>query len=163
VKPLVAYAYRNFFLRFSNKPFELRDFEDYEKHFTVMNYRASAVLFRKLCHEFVEEFQYQYPEHKWVDVEADIFKMLRELLVAATSRPPPCGIAHNTQSRALYAADIMLAWRVNSDGCKVMQPKLLEVNWTPDCERACLYYRDFFNDIFGLLFLDEEKDVFKLL
>jgi len=163
VKPLVAYAYRNFFLRFSNKPFELRDFEDYEKHFTVMNYNESALLYRKLCHEFIEDFQHQYPEHKWDDTEAKIFKMFHELLVAATSRDPPCGIAHNPQSRALYAADIMLAWRMDGDGCHVMQPKLLEVNWAPDCQRACEYYPEFYDDIFGLLFLDEEKDVFKLL
>jgi tubulin--tyrosine ligase-like protein 12 len=70
---------------------------------------------------------------------------------------------HNTQSRALYAADIMLAWQVDSEGCSVMQPKLLEVNWAPDCQRACEYYPDFYDDVFGLLFLDEEKDVFKLL
>jgi tubulin--tyrosine ligase-like protein 12 len=44
-----------------------------------------------------------------------------------------------------------------------MQPKLLEVNWSPDCQRACQYYPDFYDDVFGLLFLDEEKDVFRLL
>lgn len=163
VKPLVAYAYRNFFLRFSNKPFELRDFDDYEKHFTVMNYTDTAVLYRKLCHEFVEEFEHQYPEHKWDVTEAKIFKMLHELLVAATSMDPPRGIAHSPQSRALYAADIMLSWSVDSDGCRDMQPKLLEVNWSPDCQRACEYYPDFYDNVFGLLFLDEEKDVFRLL
>ncbi|PSN47034.1 Tubulin--tyrosine ligase-like protein 12 [Blattella germanica] len=158
VKPLKAYAYRNFFLRFSNKPFELKDFDDYEKHFTVMNYNDSAPLYRKLCHEFVEEFELQFPLHKWSDVESKIFSMLRELLEAATSRDAPRGIAHSPQSRALYAADIMLAWKEN-----VMQPKLLEVNWTPDCQRACEYYPEFYNDVFGLLFLDEDKDVFALL
>jgi tubulin--tyrosine ligase-like protein 12 len=111
----------------------------------------------------MEEFQHQYPAYNWDDVETSIFKMLRELLVAATSRNPPRGIAHSAQSRALYAADIMLAWRKNSEGCSVMEPKLLEVNWAPDCQRACEYYPDFYDDVFGLLFLDEEKDVFKLL
>jgi tubulin--tyrosine ligase-like protein 12 len=163
VKPLVAYAYKNFFLRFSNRPFELRDFDDYEKHFTVMNYSDSALLYHKLCHEFIEEFQRQYPEYRWGDIEAKIFKMLHELLVAAASREPPRGIAHSPQSRALYAADIMLAWWTDSDGHRVMQPKLLEVNWSPDCQRACEYYPDFYDDVFGLLFFDEEKDVFKLL
>ncbi|XP_069671690.1 tubulin--tyrosine ligase-like protein 12 [Periplaneta americana] len=163
VQPLVVYAYKNFFLRFSNKSFELRDFEDYEKHFTVMNYNEAALLYRKLCHEFVEDFEIQYPDHNWKDTERKIFDMLRELFVAATSKKPPRGIAHSPQSRALYAADIMLAWQTGKDGCRVMQPKLLEVNWTPDCQRACEYYPDFYDDIFGLLFLDEEKDVFQVL
>jgi tubulin--tyrosine ligase-like protein 12 len=163
VKPLIAYAYKNFFLRFANKPFELRNFDDYEQHFTVMNYTDTAVLYRKLCHEFVEEFEHQYPEHKWDVIEVKIFKMLHELLVAATSRDPPRGIAHSPQSRALYAADIMLSWSVDSDGCRDMQPKLLEVNWSPDCQRACEYYPDFYDNVFGLLFFDEEKDVFALL
>jgi tubulin--tyrosine ligase-like protein 12 len=57
----------------------------------------------------------------------------------------------------------MLSWSVDSDGCRDMQPKLLEVNWSPDCQRACEYYPDFYDSVFGLLFLDEEKDVFKLL
>ncbi|KAJ9600255.1 hypothetical protein L9F63_009431 [Diploptera punctata] len=152
---------RIFFLRFSNKPFELNDFDDYEKHFTVMNYNDNAPLYRKLSHEFIEEFELQYPEHKWTDIETKIFAVLFELLKGATCKEPPLGIASSSQSRALYAADIMLAWK--KDGSRTMQPKLLEVNWTPDCQRACQYYPDFYNDVFGLLFLDEEKDVFKLL
>lgn len=36
-----------------------------------------------------------------------------------------------------------------------MQPQLLEVNFNPDCERACRFHPTFFNDVFSTLYLDE--------
>lgn len=157
IKPLEAYVYKNFFLRFANKSFELNDFDVYEKHFTVMNYNSQASLHRMLSHEFIEKFQNQYPSVDWTDVEGKIFKMFREMFEAAVEKESPCGIGESPQSRALYAADIMLSY--SSKDIEI-EPKLLEVNWIPDCERACLYYSDFYNDIFALLFLNEMKDVF---
>lgn len=41
VEPLQVYAYERFWLRFANKPFELDHFDEYERHFTVMNYTAT--------------------------------------------------------------------------------------------------------------------------
>lgn len=155
VQPLSAYVYKNFFLRFANKKFELKDFEDYEKHFTVMNYVNDAEsLYHLKCADFMVEWENQYPSFKWQEkIEGKIFNMLEELLEAAVAEKPPCGIGNNAQSRAIYAADIMLEW--NKD--KEIQPVLLEVNFTPDCKRACDYYPDFYNDIFKLLFLDIEN------
>ncbi|XP_072929780.1 tubulin--tyrosine ligase-like protein 12 [Epargyreus clarus] len=155
VNPTEVYVYSNFFLRFSNKPFALNDFEDYEKHFTVMNYNDGAPLFRLLCADFKEAWSKQYPNHDWVDVEKSIFSMLSELFSAATSKDPPRGIGKSPQSRALYAADIMLSWQGQKIE-SVIQPKLLEINWMPDCQRACEYYPDFYNDIFSAMFLDKD-------
>jgi tubulin--tyrosine ligase-like protein 12 len=68
---------------------------------------------------------------------------------------------HIEQSRAVYAADVMLAWE-GEEGAQKVQPKLLEINWMPDCQRACLYYPSFFDDIFSTLFLGQRKNVISL-
>jgi tubulin--tyrosine ligase-like protein 12 len=157
VDELEAYTYNNFFLRFANKPFAMNDFDCYEKHFTVMNYVPHNLHHLK-CADFLDKWADQYPQHPWTGVEAKILTMLREMLTGATAKRPPCGIADNPQSRALYAIDLMLAW----DDEDQIQPKLLEVNFTPDCKRACEYYPQFYNDIFKLLFLDQVNlDMFK--
>lgn len=159
VEPLEAYIYSNFFLRFSNKAFALTNFDDYEQHFTVMNYGSELTLRHIPCAEFLQLWAEQFPKHAWDDIETTICDMLKEMLLGATYKPPPCGIGKSPQSRALYAADIMLEW---TDNDTQMQPKLLEVNYTPDCQRACQYYPDFFNDIFKLLFLDiSNEEVFR--
>ncbi|EDW77163.1 uncharacterized protein Dwil_GK22076 [Drosophila willistoni] len=160
VHPLEAYVCRKFFLRFANHEFSLDHFDDYEKHYTVMNYRPDeAELHHVKCEEFLELWQQQYPDHDWSKIEEDICQMLRQLLQCSTEAPPPCGLAPCNQSRALYAADIMLKWQDDR-----MKPQLLEINWTPDCKRACDYYPDFFNDIFKLLFLNQQNDkIFKSL
>ena len=156
VRPLEVYVYKNFFLRFANQPFEMANFGVYEKHFTVMNYTEEAVLKHMLYEEFLVDWAVQYPEVSWGSVENNIFHMVRQVFECATIESPPCGIAHSPQSRALYAADIMLEWSAPGQ----VQPKILEINWTPDCKRACDYYNNFYNDIFGLLFLNEDNDVF---
>ncbi|EDW89241.2 LOW QUALITY PROTEIN: uncharacterized protein Dyak_GE23607 [Drosophila yakuba] len=156
VKPLKAYIHRKFFLRFANHPFSLDHFDDYEKHYTVMNYQTEAQLHHVKCDDFLALWQDQYPENSWSALEQQICNMLLEVLQCASQADPPCGLAPCAQSRALYAADIMLRWKDDEE--KVMEPQLLEINWTPDCKRACDYYPDFFNDIFRLLFLDEEND-----
>lgn len=147
------YMHNNFFLRFANRPYELNNFDEYEKHFTVMNYIATANLRHMKCDEFLSEWSEQYPDVPWKEIEDQIAQAFKELFQAAVSKPPPCGIGRSPQSRAVYAADVMLAWENDK-----MQIKLLEMNWTPDCQRACQYYASFYNDIFKVLFLNEYND-----
>ena len=59
------------------------------------------------------------------------------------------------QSRAIYAADLMLEWT----GDHMIQPKLLEINYSPDCVRACRYHSNFYNHMMTVLFLDQTTDI----
>lgn len=153
VRPLKLFVYDRFWLRFANQRFDLEDLDLYEKHFTVMNYDDKIELKQMFCHDFVERFEEQNEGIRWKGVQNDIFRMLRELFDSACAEDPPAGIARSPQSRAMYAVDLMLA-RENGK----MQPKLLEVNWGPDCDRACDYYPDYFDNVFSTLFLDVVED-----
>lgn len=154
IEPLTLYAYKRFWLRFANKPFSLDGFDDYEKHFTVMNY-APAPLRQMYCHDFIEKFEEFYSQYKWDDVEKEIFAVFKEVFRAATIKKPPSGICHSPQSRAMYAADVMLQWDRTDSCMPQIQPLILEINWAPDCQRACQYYPEFFDDVFSVLFLDK--------
>jgi tubulin--tyrosine ligase-like protein 12 len=156
VEPLEVFAYNRFWLRFANLPFSLEQLDVYEKHFTVMNYN-DAELQQMFCDVFIQLFEEQNPGHLWAEVQADIFSMLRGVFDGATKLPAPCGLAPCPQAGAMYATDLMLDWREGEGGDRKIQPKVLEFNWLPDCERACDYYPEFFNNVFSTLFLGETE------
>jgi hypothetical protein len=49
-------------------------------------------------------------------IQEHMFKCIKELFVAATSNPPPMGIAPSSQSRAMYGIDFMLKWVTDENG-----------------------------------------------
>ncbi|CAF0910919.1 unnamed protein product [Didymodactylos carnosus] len=116
-----------------------------------MNYRPESTLRQMNCYEFIELFEQQYINEKWLLIEQRIFEMLRQIFECASDEQPPLGIGSCINSRALYATDIMLEY---DDKTNLIQPKLLEINFVPDCQRACKYYPQFFNQIFNVLYRD---------
>ncbi|CAF4822353.1 unnamed protein product [Rotaria sp. Silwood1] len=150
LEPLKVYVYEKFWLRFANKPYSLdNNYDDYQVHFTVMNYRYAQNLKKITCEEFIPLFDKQQQHLTWANVQEKIFSMIRQIFERAILKKPPCGMLPCHRSRAMYAIDLML----DESG----QPYLLEMNFMPDIERACSYYPTFMDDIFRTLFLDESN------
>ena len=70
--------------------------------------------------------------------------MLRNVFIAVATKYPQM---HDDNSRAVYGIDIMI-------DSETMEPKLLEITFSPDCKRACEYYPTFYDDVFHTLFLE---------
>ncbi|KAL2501429.1 tubulin-tyrosine ligase [Forsythia ovata] len=160
MKPMEIFISDVFWVRLANNTYSLdmRSLFEYETHFTVMNYRG------RLNHmntpEFVKEFEQEH-RVKWLDIHVRVEKMIRSVFEsAATVHPEMC----SPTSRAMYGVDVMLDCHYQS--------KLLEVTYCPDCTRACKYDTeavtkegevikgsDFYNYVFGCLFLNETAHV----
>lgn len=157
--PLEIFLSDVFWVRLANNPYSLdkHSFFEYETHFTVMNYG------RKFNHmntpDFVREFEVEH-QVKWLEIHQRVKNTIRSVFEAAVVAHPEM---HSSKSRAMYGVDIMLD--------SSFQPKLLEVTYCPDCTRACKYDTealvtgevvkgaDFFNYVFGCLFLNETAHV----
>ncbi|VDO21903.1 unnamed protein product [Haemonchus placei] len=147
VRPLRAYVYNNFWIRFALNEFSLHRLDDVNTHFTVFNYGDDTKVLQMECPKFIKHIEEAHPCIKWANVQKQINQVLRNALDAACHWDPPRGMAKNAQSRAMYGADVMLKWKV--------QPTLLEFNFMPDCERAINYYPDFADTVFRTLFLND--------
>lgn len=163
MNPLEIFLADVFWVRLANNAYTLEkhSFDEYETHFTVMNYKG------RLNHmntpEFVKEFEKEH-EVNWLDIHSRIRNMIKSAIEAAAVVHPEM---HHSKSRAMYGVDVML-------DCH-FQPKLLEITYCPDCNRAVTYDteavvrggeavkgKDFYNYIFGCLFLNETNHVSQL-
>ncbi|KAL4505169.1 hypothetical protein ABPG72_016236 [Tetrahymena utriculariae] len=147
LEPFEVFIYKVFWIRTSNNDFtnDYRSREIYETHFTVMNYGKKL----KQIHydEFIEEFEKEYTQIKWAAIHDKIKTMVKQLFMAVYKKYP--GMPH-PNCRGSYGMDVMI-----ENG--TFQPKLLELTFSPDCERACKYHPHFFNDMFKLFFLNDQE------
>ncbi|CAN4109986.1 unnamed protein product [Withania somnifera] len=163
MNPLEIFLADVFWVRLANNTYTLEkhSFDEYETHFTVMNYRG------RLNHmntpDFVKEFEKEH-EVNWQDIHLRIRNMIKSAFEAAAAVHPEM---NHSKSRAMYGVDVML-------DCH-FQPKLLEITYCPDCTRAVTYDteavigggetvkgKDFYNYIFSCLFLNETNHVSQL-
>ncbi|KAL4172433.1 hypothetical protein KRP22_007597 [Phytophthora ramorum] len=157
-EPLELYLSGVYWLRIANHEFTMDNFQDVEKHFTVMNYTDFAVRIMDNA-EFVERFDNEYPSEEWSMVYAEICSSIKKLFECATAQPPPLGLGRCNKSRALYGVDVMLEWEENEEtGEERLRPVILETNFQPDCTRACKYFPQFYNDLMNVLVLDRPDE-----
>ncbi|EYB89711.1 hypothetical protein Y032_0228g2856 [Ancylostoma ceylanicum] len=110
VRPLRAYVYNNFWIRFAINQFSLDRLDDIDTHFTVFNYGNDEKILQMECGDFIKRLEATYDSIKWHDIQLKINNVLKDALEAACSYDPPRGVAKNVQSRAMYGADVMLQW-----------------------------------------------------
>uniref|UniRef100_A0A1I7XDM7 SSD domain-containing protein n=1 Tax=Heterorhabditis bacteriophora TaxID=37862 RepID=A0A1I7XDM7_HETBA len=153
LRPVRAFVYNKFWIRFAINDFSLSRLDDNETHFTVFNYSDKTKIFQMDCVDFISHMERTYSVIKWSMVQKKINIVLKDALEAVSKADPPRGIASNKQSRSMYGADIMLEWATKDE--KDVHVSLLEYNFMPDCERACHLYPNFADTVFKTMFLEE--------
>jgi len=154
VDPLEIYVYKPFLVRFANKPFSMDEFEDYEKHMTVMTFTPYNL--KEIEHtDFISTFEkaentLNKPKTKWEKVEKEIHKIIYDTLVAAKLTKNG-GLKHRPHSGAIYGFDIILDEDNNGH--------LLEVNYCPNCVRLQKYNPLFFEGVFKVLFTNNNTNM----
>lgn len=146
--PLELYFYsKMFWIRSANKNFTMDSstFDDYEVHFTVMNYNTFGMqtIYNT---DFVKYLTSKGIE--WDGIYAKIKKQIKDVFVFAAK---DCAQMINENSRAIYGVDAMID--------ENLEPRIIEINFQPDCTRACKFVPEFYNDLFSTLFLDKDSGV----
>ena len=149
--PLELYFYdKMFWIRSSNKNYSIDPltFDDYEIHFTVMNYSKFGM---KTIYD--KDFINYLNENKinWDEIYIKLQKQIKDIFILASK---DCPQMINYYSRSIYGLDAV----IDSN----LQPHVLEINFQPDCTRACKFVPEFYNDLFYTLYLDHESGMKKI-
>lgn len=149
--PLQAYFYEKmFWIRSANKDYnkESLSFDDYEVHFTVMNYSKFGMqtIYDK---DFIKYLKKKNIE--WEPIYQKLKKKVKYVLLLACK---DCPQMINYTSRAIYGLDAM----IDSE----LEPHIIEINYQPDCTRACKFVPEFYNDIFSTLYFEKDSGMNKV-
>ncbi|EAY18905.1 Tubulin-tyrosine ligase family protein [Trichomonas vaginalis G3] len=142
IKPFELFCYKVFWPRLAPKKWSLDDLSDYERHFTVMNYKAPTKVTHKTWVDFVEQFAVENKDVKWDDVLQNIYKCMRDMFLCCCQK-----MVQSPYTKGMYGVDLMIT--------KDYQPVILECNFQPDCKRACNLCPTFVDDVFEVLFTDQ--------
>lgn len=142
VKPLELFAYKVFWPRLAPKEWALEDFSDYERHFTVMNYKAPEKVTSKTWEDFVTQFAVEHPDCPWDSVLARIYDTIYQLFECGCQK-----MVASPFTKGMFGIDLMLT--------RDMKPLILECNFAPDCNRACNLCPTFVNDLFEVMFIEQ--------
>jgi tubulin--tyrosine ligase-like protein 12 len=145
VAPLEAFVYDVFWPQNALLPYATDQIDIYEKHFTVMNY--TGVGMTKMTHEdFIPLFEGE-TGRTWEEVRTNIYSVIKgSLLAAIYGTTPSCRLLSSSQPDAVTMLGYDFILRDD------LSPVLLEINFSPDCHRACKYHPSFYNDVFNTLF-----------
>ena len=149
--PLELYFYdKMFWIRSANKDYnkESLSFDDYEVHFTVMNYSKFGMqtIYDK---DFIKYLKDRNIE--WDPIYKKLREKVKKVFLLACK---DCPQMINYTSRAIYGLDAMVD--------KDLEPHIIEINYQPDCTRACKFVPEYYNDIFSTLFLEQDSGMSKV-
>jgi len=148
--------YNTFWIRFANRQYKLDDLWDYETHFTVMNYREQSHMTHIRDTEFVPWFNKTHGDGSWNKTLEKIKHCLAELFFAAVKCRGLGKVNGETANAyAVYGIDLLLT--------EDLEPMIEEINFGPDCHRACDYDPEFYNKTFGHFFFGELENVSRFL
>ncbi|KAI9274445.1 tubulin-tyrosine ligase family-domain-containing protein [Phascolomyces articulosus] len=144
-------VYKMFWIRLANKKYNIDDLDDYEAQFTVMNY-SNFPMTQLDYKSFIHNMEKQH-SITWKSVQDSINNAIRDVLLAAASEEQPLGLVDKNTSQSyesfgMYGVDVMLD--------NEYRPIIVEVNFSPDCTRACEYDPQFVNNVFGATFGDQK-------
>ena len=149
--PLELYFYdKMFWIRSANKDYnkESLSFDDYEVHFTVMNYSKFGMqtIYDKDFINYLKERKIE-----WEPIYDKLKMKVKKVMLLACK---DCPQMINYNSRAIYGLDAMVD--------EQLEPHIIEINYQPDCTRACKFIPEFYNDIFSTLFFEKESGMSKV-
>ena len=188
--PLKLVRHKLFILRIANEQFSLNDFESYQKHFTLMsnlgssndesdpfsieNIRGVGSRDDPFMDVFIESFNRENSFFTWQEhiqpkidlVLRNIFEAVRDTYQYEPIHPSGEKLHPNSgwsldqpnicPAKAMYGVDIIL----EKFDDKTICPKVLEVQWAPDCDRAIKFCPNFWDDILLSLYFEENGSSF---